>query len=230
MMSAVYLHGALGKQFGRRFEFDIQTAQEALQALRVNFPKFANAIRHGLYRVIIGENAKTGLALDETEVPGFKMGKQPLHIIPVAKGRKNGGIGKIITGIALIGLSLIPGMAAPIFAGVAGSATWAGAASSIGLGLAVNGVASLLAPEQESGDTRQSYTMTGPTSNIREGNILPIAYGLCVIGGYMISGGVVVEASAGGGSHVGPVEPTQNMIGGSLAGQQTPGGSGPPEA
>lgn len=229
MMSAVYLHGALGKQFGRRFEFDIQTAQEALQALRANFPKFANAIRGNFYRVVVGKSVRSGLALDETEVPGFKLGTQALHIVPVAKGRKNGGIGKIIAGIALIGLSLIPGMAAPIFAGLAGSATWAGAASSIGLGLAINGIASLIAPEQESGDTRQSYTTTGPTSNIREGNILPIAYGEVVVGGYMISGGVVVEATADS-SNVAPVEPAQNMVGGSLAGQQVPGGSGPPEA
>lgn len=229
MMNAVHLHGALGKQFGRKFEFDIDTAQEALCALRANFPKFANTIRNGFYRVIIGKSVSSGIALDETEVPGFKLGNQPLHIIPVAKGRKNGGIGKVIAGIALIGLSLIPGMAAPIFAGVAGSATWAGAASSIGLGLAINGVASLIAPEQEAGDTRQSYTVTGPTSNIREGNILPIAYGEVVVGGYMIAGGVVVEASAGG-SNVAAVEPAQNMVGGSLAGQQVPGGSGPPEA
>ncbi|MTH61209.1 tail assembly protein [Paracoccus litorisediminis] len=191
-MRDIHLHGALGRQFGSKLQLEVETAAEAVRALCANFPTFANAIRSGFYRVVLGKSSRTGMDLGEEEISAFSLGQKPLHIVPVAKGRKNGGIGKIIAGVALIGLSMIPGMGAVMGATLWGSTTVGSVVGSVATSLILTGVASLLAPEQDSGDKTESFTMSGPQSSTREGSILPIVYGEVVTGGQMISGGVRV--------------------------------------
>lgn len=192
-MRTVHLYGALGKSFGYKHRFDVDTVADAIEALRANFIEFFNAIRNGHFRVVVGKNTQKGLQLDETMLPGFKLGKQDLHIVPVTKGSKRGGLGKIIAGMALIGLSLATGGAGLMGATLFGSTTVGAAVGQIGLGLALTGVASLLAPEQEAPDDAKSFTMTGPQNTTREGGIVPIVYGEVWTGGTMINGSLHLE-------------------------------------
>lgn len=194
-MRTIHLYGALGKSFGRKHRFDVDTVVDAIEALRANFPKFFNAIRRGFYRVVVGKNTQKGLQLDEAMLPGFKLGKQDLHIIPVTKGSKRGGIGKIIAGIALIGLSIATGGAGLMGATLFGSTTVGSAVGQIGLGLALTGVASMIAPQVDGSEQERSYTMNGPQTTTREGGIIPIAYGEVITGGTMINGSLYIERS-----------------------------------
>ncbi|WP_241560738.1 phage major capsid protein [Paenirhodobacter populi] len=73
------------------------------------YPRFFNAIRHGHHRVIVGNDRKTGLPLDETEMPAFNLAMRTIYIIPVTKGRKGGDVGKVIADVVLIGLSAMTG-------------------------------------------------------------------------------------------------------------------------
>lgn len=232
MMRPVHLHGALGKEFGRKFEFDADSVVDVLCALRANFPRFANAIRNGFYKVVVGKSVSSGMALAENEVAGFNLGAKPVHIVPVVAGRKRGGLGKIIAGIALIGLSMVPGLNVGIWSAAgAGGATWSGAASALGTSMLLTGVATMIAPEIDAGDTKDSFTMSGPSSNIQEGNIIPIAYGEVVTGGYMISGGITINTHASdgnGGNAVLSGVDLLNAVGGTLTGYGRPGGSAPP--
>lgn len=232
MMRPVHLHGALGKEFGRKFEFDADSVVDVLCALRANFPRFANAIRNGFYKVVVGKSVSSGMALAENEVAGFNLGAKPVHIVPVVAGRKRGGLGKIIAGIALIGLSMVPGLNVGIWSAAgAGGATWSGAASALGTSMLLTGVATMIAPEIDAGDTKESFTMSGPSSNIQEGNIIPIAYGEVVTGGYMISGGITINTHASdgnGGNAVLSGVDLLNAVGGTLTGYGRPGGSAPP--
>ncbi|MCB5411876.1 hypothetical protein [Pseudogemmobacter faecipullorum] len=187
-MRTIHLYGNLGKSFGHRHDFAVETVPEAIQALRANFSNFANFIREGFYRVVVGKTQKNGMELGEDDLPGFKLGKQDLHIVPVLKGSKRGGIGKIIAGIALIGLSAFGGaaLAAPLFAG--GTMSMASVAGSLGTGLLLTGVASLLAPQQKVESEDQNFTSSGPVNTTREGGIIPIVYGEVICGGTMING------------------------------------------
>lgn len=196
-MREIRLYGALGKEFGTTHHFAVDTVNEAIEALRANFPKFFDAIRHGFYRVVVGKTSRNGMELDEAMLPGFKLGQQDLHIVPVTQGRKRGGIGKIIAGIALIGLSIVTGgMAGSIWtAGIMGSSTTAaGLMGSMGAGLLISGVASFIAPQQEAADDKKSFTMTGPTTTTREGGIVPIVYGRVWTGGTMINGALSIRS------------------------------------
>lgn len=192
-MRNVHLYGALGREFGKTHRFEIDTVGEAIDAFRANYSNFVNALRKGYYRVIVGKTTRNGMELDEAMLPGLKLGKQDLHIVPVVKGSKRGGLGKIIAGVALVGLSMISGgaMAAPLFG--AGSMTAGTISGAVGASLILNGVASLIAPEFKVEEKQQSFTMTGPQNVTREGGIVPIVYGEVISGGTMISGALEIR-------------------------------------
>ena len=209
-MRDIHLHGALGAQFGPVHRMAVETVAEVIDALRANFPTFANAIRHGFYRIVLGKTKSSGMALREDQLVGLKLGNRAVHVVPVPAGRKRGGLGKVIMGVALIGLS------AGTFgaAGLMSTSLWSGGATigsmvgNIGMGLVLTGVASMIAPEQKAAEEKKSFTMSGPVSDVREGAIIPIVYGEVITGGYMISGSV--EINGPGNDHVppGPPQPT----------------------
>lgn len=197
-MNTIKLYGALGKEFGRKHSFEIDSVADAIEALRANFPRFFDAIRYGHYRVVVGKTTTKGMELEEAMLPGFKLGKQDLHIVPVTKGSKRGGLGKIIAGIALIGLSMATGGAGFMAASIGtGGMTVGGVVGSVGTSLLLTGVASLLAPEIDAPEDQQSFTMTGPTNTTREGGIIPIVYGEVITGGTMINGSLGISNSDG---------------------------------
>lgn len=196
-LTQVHLHGTLGTQFGKHYRFAVESVGEVIAALRANFPTFENAIRHGFYRVVLGKSKAHGLALTEEQAGRVRLAGRPVHIVPTVRGRKRGGLGKIVAGIALIGLSIMSGgtalMAASIGSTSVGAMVFTG-----GVGMIVAGVAQMIAPEQSAADEKQSFTMTGPQSNLKEGNIVPIAYGEVVTGGYLISGGIEINGPSAG--------------------------------
>ncbi|RWR26678.1 hypothetical protein D2T29_20165 [Sinirhodobacter populi] len=77
--------------------------------------------------------------------------------------------------------------------GSSGTLTVGSTVGNIGFGRALTGVSSLLTPEQKAGDTAQSFTMTDPQVTLKEGGIVPIAYGEVITSGTMISGVLKVE-------------------------------------
>ncbi|SEB62251.1 tail assembly protein [Rhodobacter sp. 24-YEA-8] len=192
-MRTIHLHGSLGREFGHKIRLAVDTVKEAIDALQANFPKFFNTIRNGHFRVIVGKTQKNGMELDEAMLPGFKLGTQDLFIVPVIKGSKRGGLGKIIAGVALIGLASLGGaaLAAPLFAG--GSMSMGSIAGAMGASLMLTGVATLLAPELKAEENEKSFTMTGPQNTTREGGIIPIAYGRVWTGGTMINGALSIH-------------------------------------
>lgn len=210
-MNTIHLHGALGKEFGASHRFEITSPGEAFQALAANFPRFIDKLRHGFYRVVIGKTQSKGIDLDETTILQYRIGGQDIHIVPVMKGRGRGGLGKVLAGILLVGLAAFGGPLMATTLGASGTMTVGSIAGHIGMGLAMTGVATMLSPQTEAGDTQKSYTITGPQVTMREGGIVPIVYGECVTGGTMISGILRVEnavdATSNQGSTVLPMLP-----------------------
>lgn len=194
-MNTVHLMGALGEKYGERFEFDIRTAREAVFALCANFPEFEKDIRTGDFQVVVGLSERDGIFLDEEGVGELNLGSNNVFIIPVTEGAKRGGLLGVLAGVALLGLSGITGGALAPLVGhtLWGSTTVGTLAGSLGASMLISGVASLLAKETKAEDDNRSYTMTGPNSSTREGQILPIIYGEVYTGGMLISGGVSIK-------------------------------------
>lgn len=209
-MRKVYLHGSLGDKYGKEFTLNVTTAGEAIRALAANFPSFMKDLRDGAWHLVRGKEIDRGLSLDESQVATFRLGKGDLHIAPFIAGSKRGGLLKVILGVVLIGaaFALTGGaLAAPIMGGggLLGGITGTQVAL-FGAAIALAGVSSLLAPEEESEeeDGSSSFTMSGPGNTYDQGNPVPLVYGEVITGGQLISGGIDIERIAvtgsGGGS------------------------------
>lgn len=185
-MRSVYLLGSLGEQFGRNHKFDIKSAPEALRALQANNPSFQKTLMESAekgvgYKVLVG----TDWVTEDQELLEPLGAKNSIMIVPVIQG--SGGVAKIFTGAALIGLSF------------AFNPITAGYFMAIGVGLALSGVTQLLTPlpafgANEAADNKPSYIFSGPVNTNSQGQCIPLGYGIAIVGSAVVSAGISVEA------------------------------------
>lgn len=193
-MRNVYLHGSLGKKYGRKFELNVDTAGEAVRALCMNFPEMTADLKSGSWRVVRGKTPSTGFALNEEGIASLRLGRADLHIQPVMAGAKNNGALKAIIGVALIAVSF--GSAAFLSNAIApkllGATTWGNAFGQVGLALAVSGVSQLLTSQNDNDANKNegSFIMSGPEASAQQGAAIPLVYGEVITETILISGGM----------------------------------------
>jgi len=199
-MRTVHLHGALGEAFGENFDFEIDTAAEAVRALNCAFPgKFLKALEVGSYRVVMGK-PDTGMELDLELATALRLGKADLHFIPVAEGalsQSAKGTTKVVLGAALVGAAIFASggtLAAPLGPGLLSGATW-GNIALVGVGLALAGVSTLLtkAPEQTGGSNDVSVAGAAQGETGQQGSAIPLIYGRVLTPGITVSVASQVE-------------------------------------
>ena len=197
MLRKVRLYGQLAKFVGRTvLEADLSTTAEVVRMLIANFPALEEHMADQHYKVLVGERA---LTLDELHFP---VGQEEIKIVPVVVGA-GGGTGQILAGVALVAAAIIFAPAAGGFLGIAGAggltAGVSTAIGTLGLGLALSGVATLLTPTPaipQGPDTEQdprksqSYSFSGVQNTSRGGTPVPIVYGKTLTGSVVISAGI----------------------------------------
>lgn len=207
MLRTVVLHGALAARFGATFELEVTSPAEALRALMLQIRGFRQAFRDGDYRIIRAKkDVADSLELDELKL---RLGRaREIHVVPVVAG-SGSAWGKILAGVAIVGLAI----AAPYALGIAGglSASF-GAVSAIGFSgisfaqiasfgalMALGGIAQLIspAPTQSGGsgsvDRKDSF-LFGSTDNVTaQGGPVPLVFGEFISGSVVISTGLSVE-------------------------------------
>lgn len=191
-MKTIILLGELGKRYGRKHMLDVKSPAEAVRALCANFKDFAafvsaSADRNVGYRVL---NKREEVGEDELHNPA----SQRITIAPVVAGA-GGTVGKILLGAALIAASfLVPGLAAVT---LFGSTTLATVAFSVGVSLALGGIAQMLAPQPKfdgpQEEQQPSYVFNGAVNTSAQGQPVPVGYGRMIVGSAVISAGISVE-------------------------------------
>jgi predicted phage tail protein len=189
-LTKVFLHGRLGKLYGKEWSLAVRSPAEAIRAINANTQgKLRNQLyKEGtskFYKVCLG-NPKN--ALDKTEIVNLS-GNVPIHIVPVAKGR-NSGIGKIIAGAALIAMAVfMPGTMGAV-AGFFGSGVTGGmVALSVGMmgaSLILGGVTQMLTPtpnfnQNSDGDGRGSNLFQGNSVVTTQGSAVGLVYGRMMV-------------------------------------------------
>jgi len=192
----VRLYGELGRRFGRTHQLAVGSAAEAVRALMANFPGFERAVLEVSkgYRVQVGRR-RLGDA-DQLREPSSAA--DPIRIVPVISGAKS-ALGQIIIGVALIATAVF----LPAAIGTAvlfGSTTVAGVIGTIGLSMALGGVARLLSPAPgnnagsgERPENKPSYVFNGAVNTTAQGNPVPVGYGRLIVGSAVISAGLYTE-------------------------------------
>lgn len=200
----VKLHGVLGKRFGHVHYLAVNSAREAARALGVihkGFNKFMTESKDkGLvYAVFYGKR----------NIGASELGDPPSHneirISPIVQGSKNQGGLQTIIGVALIVAAsyfsggLAAGGSGALF-GTTGAAAGAWTvAGTVGISLALSGVAKMVAgtapgiDSSEAADNQPSYNFSGIKNTVTQGNPVPLCYGEMVVGSACVSLGVVAE-------------------------------------
>jgi predicted phage tail protein len=202
-MRAVKVYGQLAKRLGQRvFRADVASPAEAVRFLCANFPGLdqwlIDSEQDGIgYRVTAGRTK-----VDEQDFSMACSDDRVISITPVLAGA--GAAGKILLGVALIGLSFaVPGLAfgavlaGQISSGV-GNALLIGGQMIAGLGasLALGGVAQLISPSpkmaMKADDPRklQSYSFSGIQNTSVQGTPIPCVYGKMFVGSILLSASI----------------------------------------
>lgn len=174
----VKLLGELGRRFGRQYSFVADSPREVMSALCNQLEGFKQ------YMSTAHENG-VGFRLVNDDPYGMDydnvmMGCNRLIIAPIVSGA--GTVGRILIGVALVGLAFVPfGGAFAGFALAKGFALGSGLLFSSGLSLILTGVASLLTPavQTPSSDTQRkdSFLFDRAAELTTQGNPVPILYG-----------------------------------------------------
>lgn len=205
MLRKIKLYGNLAEFCGGQNEFEAvaNTTADAIRFLAVNFKGLDKHMSEQFYQVKLGN---TPLDYEEILYPA---GYEEIKIIPVVSG--SGNIGKILAGVALIGLGFAFSggfsgaigfgefLKAPLFNATTGALSWTSLAGKLGILLVLNGVAGLLTPTPEvddsEGDPRNSFSFSGIQNTARAGTAIPVIYGDVITGSIPVSARVVTEDS-----------------------------------
>ena len=203
MLRKIKLYGELANFVGHKeFEVKADTLASAVSFLVNNFEGIDRFMNPKYYQVKVGN-----YAVDESEL-SHPIGQEDIHFVPVITGAGR-GVGKILLGAALIGLSFIsfggaPGLGAA-FKGGFSAANFAKVGfiskglAGLGTALVLSGVSDMLFPlpkvedfESEE-DPRLSFSFGGTQQTGRAGTPVPLVYGEIFTGSVVISGGIDTE-------------------------------------
>tara|TARA_A100001391_G_scaffold88268_1_gene58441 strand:+ start:169 stop:774 length:606 start_codon:yes stop_codon:yes gene_type:complete len=197
MLRKLKLYGELAEFIGHKeFEVKVNSISQAVSFLVCNFPKSEAYIAERSYKILVGDYE---LGEDELAHP---IGQSDLHFVPVIAGAGGeGGLGRVLTGAALIGASFIPGLQAVTIGtfGLSAPVALSTVAGTTGALLALGGVSQMLTPLPKSPDfsseqdPRISFKFSGLQNTSRAGTPVPIVYGEIFTGSVVISAGVDTE-------------------------------------
>ncbi|MCW9717324.1 tail assembly protein [Avibacterium sp. 21-599] len=186
-MVNVRFYGAL-KQFGAAFKLEAETPAECIKALTSQIPKLREFIQQGLFTVRIGREYLDNRYLEKGLFYKLKAG-MTVHITPMLKGAKKGGVFQTILGAVLIAIAYFNPFG--YLSGPAVSAMYAA-----GAGMMISGVAMMLTPQpsmpgvSDEKEKKQSTAFSNRSNMIAQGRMVPLAYGRILTGSMVISQGV----------------------------------------
>lgn len=189
----VKILGELGRKYGREHEFYVRNPRDIISALCRQIVGFKN------YLIQAHENG-IGFKLVTGEPEGIDyehlvMGCDRLVIAPIVTG-SGGATGKILLGVALVGLSFVSFGAGTAFAGM-GAAFTGGVAGigstalfSIGLSLVATGIGALLTPPvptpKSDSAKKESFMFDRAAELTTQGFPVPLIYGEYIAGAPLI--------------------------------------------
>jgi predicted phage tail protein len=177
----VKLLGELGRKFGRKFRFMASSPRDVVSALCNQLEGFkeymAYAHERGVAFRLINDDSE-GMDYENLVMPCNR-----LIISPIVTG--GGDVGRILLGVALIALAFVSfGAAGTLFAGFAAGqfALGSGILFSLGTGLVLTGIASLLTPPQNLAtpsetERQDSFLFDKATELTTQGRPVPLLYG-----------------------------------------------------
>ena len=198
----VRLYGSLGASFGRVHRLAVSNASEAIHALCILVPGFERFLmeskdRGVTYSIFLGRD---NIGQDRLKAPP---GAADIRIAPVLMGSKRAGSMQTIIGVALIVAAsyFSGGLASGSSSALIGASSTTGwtFAASMGISMAMGGVAQLMSPmakglgTMDRPENRASYSFNGPVNTSIQGSPVGLLYGQLTVGCAVISAGIYAQ-------------------------------------
>lgn len=181
-MKTVYLHGKLGKRFGRKWDLNVSSPLEAFSALEANFEGFlsylAKTEKNGVRYIVLNKSPQEVCSQEDfrdshfsEKTIQFSSKKKEIHIVPCVEGNVT-----ILKAIKIIS--------------AAGTLTTFG---KIVVGVAVSFVVGAIMkalfkpPTRKDPTTTKSYLLNGAQNRQSQGVSVPLGYGRLRIGATNVS-------------------------------------------
>lgn len=182
-MKTVYLHGKLGKRFGKKWDLNVRSPLEAFSAIEANSEGFlhylAKTEREGVRYVVLNKSPKQISSkedLDESMVTEqtieLASKKKEIHILPSVEGN--------VTILVSLGM----------YSATAGALTLFGKiVVAIAVSFVVGAIMKALfkPPERKDPTTTKSYLLNGGENRRSQGVSVPVGYGRLKIGAVNIA-------------------------------------------
>lgn len=198
-MREIRLQGRLGEMCGEVHHLEVSSIHEAVRAMCVRRPVFAELLANSQYQVLVGE-----IAIAPDEIRTVHADEQPFTFVPVING--SDGLDRVFTGLVMMTTSFVSGYlktgsfaeaGAATIGKMAGQGFAAGAINALGVvgtTLVLGGLCQLLSPvptlKGQQSSTTSSDVFAGATNTSQQGMPVPLLYGRLIVGGPIISSGV----------------------------------------
>ena len=217
-MAKVFLYGSLGREFGEKWDFSIETPKEALKALEANTGKFYKYLfekeQEGVkYNVVVNDR---GMSNAEELAIGLPKNSE-IHIAPEMEGsgvfRDLGNNDAFKYGMYGLGAGQLLGWAAGWMEGgmldVGGDVWWnpvnitqglSDISHEVGMALVIQGLIEAVIGEPDSPDkeddtsaykSTSSFIFSKPANNMIQGAVVPVGYGRLRVGSSVISSSIL---------------------------------------
>lgn len=199
----VYLVGEVGEKFGAEWDMNAPRIRDVFNLIACQRPGFKQYIRDLAQKGVSFTIQQGSDFLEEKELE-FNLSSSDTIITLVPAGAK--GIGKIIVGAVILatvgwavaaatgvaaGGTAVGGLAGFLTNGVGAAATLSMPGMivmSLGINLVLGGLQEMLMPEPKTDRAEQdSYLFSGGVNSVREGQVVPVAYGELRVAGRPIS-------------------------------------------
>jgi len=192
-MKTILLYGALGKKFGRKHVLDVKNPAEAIRALSViakGFKQYMIDDKVSGYQIFVGTE---DIYLNDMHSPTSD--KEFIRIVPIVTGSANNNSLKIIIGVIIIAIASY--YSAGAATGSTTAAVW-GAIGKFGTLLVLQGISGMIFDpstdeDNETPESNPSYAFDGPVNTTRQGNPVPVGYGILRGGSQVISAGITTN-------------------------------------
>lgn len=190
-MVEIRLHGALAADFGKVWNLDVRTVQEAVQAIDANMEGFRRRIMQLARKGMVFRVRAKNHDYDNDDVHLELGDAERVDIIPLVMGASAGV--RFVIGAVLV----VAGFVMTAY-GIPGGNFLISAGVSMMLGSVVEWLTPKVSKENGDKGSLQSWTISGPTNTVDQGLPVPVIYGEVLTGGYAISGGISVSQLVNG--------------------------------
>lgn len=204
-MQTVILNGFLGEKYGTHWNMEATTYKDIVACISANYPSFYKDLVD-IYTSGADVDIQVGANLVTEEEIYQPLTRETIVITPIPAGSKSGTAKAIIGTVLLVSMFFIPGsqFAIPAFLGPEAAAVANLAITTLAVNLAIVGLQQLLAPDPSVDDDNKDYLFAAPSNTVVARNPVPILCGEMMIGGLVISAGVVGTNQSGDSSFIDP--------------------------